>query len=194
MQRDIPMDNTQWIITLVHGTFASKATWTANDSLLCQRLTLAHPNIKFTRFIWSGANSALSRTEAVISLRKQLEESVAQNATAQHVVISHSHGGNIAMSAAASVPGVRVVCLSTPFIVIQERSNSSTLWTMSGLAVGLIFLIIYLVSSILHGLQGLLIMFIMLWALAGIAKIVSRPLDNKLDHLNKWVEDPPASE
>lgn len=91
----------QTVITLVHGTWARRARWTRPDSRLCSALREGLPHVLFERFIWSGSNSITSRESAARALAEQLRALVSRFPTANHYVIAHSHGGNIAMYALA---------------------------------------------------------------------------------------------
>jgi hypothetical protein len=115
------------VITLVHGTFARRADWTAESSPLCAaiRATMQAP-VRFERFLWSGWNTVSSRSKAVERLISHLAAAQTRWPHARHFVVGHSHGGNIAFQAlraqsvAARIAGV--VCLSTPFLWASPRN------------------------------------------------------------------------
>jgi len=114
----------QTVITLVHGTWARRARWTRPDSRLCRALREGLPHLLFERFIWSGSNSITSRESAARGLAEHLRRLVSRFPTANHYVIAHSHGGNIAMYALREDDlrdRVGVVCLSTPFLHVRPR-------------------------------------------------------------------------
>jgi hypothetical protein len=119
-------------ITLVHGTWGRgvffktrDAPWTRGSSGLCTRLeTRLGGGVRWHRYAWTGRNSHEARTAAALKLRAELKERIARNATAKHVVIAHSHGGNVALMAIddelrGTLHGV--ACLATPFIVASKR-------------------------------------------------------------------------
>lgn len=112
-------------VTLVHGTFASDAAWTRPDSLLSAALNSPPVNADIAAFGWSGRNTVRARREGARGLEAYLSARVAAEPEAEHYVIAHSHGGNVALLAlrdpalASRVSGV--VCLSTPFLVTRWR-------------------------------------------------------------------------
>src|SRR4051812_25853259 len=90
----------EYIVTLVHGTFARHAKWTFEQSNLCQTLRTSLDNrVLFKRFEWSGRNSLSARLAAARRLRSELSQSFTEHPTAKHYVIGHSHGGYIALRA-----------------------------------------------------------------------------------------------
>jgi hypothetical protein len=114
------------MITLVHGTWARDATWTQRGSSLRTELSeRLGEDVVFMPFIWSGRNSHRARLIAAKSLQEHILKLHHEFPRACHVVIAHSHGGNIALYAlrnrdvAAAVAGL--VTLATPFIVITAR-------------------------------------------------------------------------
>src|SRR5688572_1167715 len=114
----------QTVITLVHGTWARRARWTRPDSRLCRALSEGLPYVLFERFSWSGSNSITSRELAACALAEHLRRLVSRFPTANHYVIAHSHGGNIAMYALREDDlraRIGVVCLSTPFLHVRPR-------------------------------------------------------------------------
>jgi hypothetical protein len=116
-------------------------------------------------FTWTGKNCALAREKAALKLRQHLLASAEKYPCAPHVLIGHSHGGNIALRAAskASTP-VKIVCLSTPIIYSFPRPRSEAknakqvLW---GLAVALLLPCILYVAGSRPGLGDGLV-----WALS----------------------------
>jgi pimeloyl-ACP methyl ester carboxylesterase len=117
--------DSQQVITLVHGTWARNATWVKPDSRMCKHLRELDPNVIIRSFQWSGGNSHRARLKAADALVKQLSETFSQYRTAEHHIVAHSHGGNVALYALRD-PGVcariaSVVCLATPFIHVEAR-------------------------------------------------------------------------
>lgn len=114
------------IAVLVHGTVLlrgplfSRGTWIREDSHFCKRLVSElGPRVSVFRFNWSGRNSGPAREVASAALRLRLLDLVARFPRAQHIVIGHSHGGNVALSAAdttALARRVKTICLSTPIL------------------------------------------------------------------------------
>ena len=114
------------VITLVHGTWARRAPWTAAGSPLRQTLSdAALGRVVFDPFAWSGRNSLATRRRAVQALVDRMQASIARWPEARHYLVGHSHGGNIAFQALAHpVVGERVagvICLSTPFLHVAPR-------------------------------------------------------------------------
>jgi pimeloyl-ACP methyl ester carboxylesterase len=137
----------QTSLFLVHGTFAGKAAWTSPDSPFCSylksRLQIAD---KIGKVKWSGANTTAAREAGVKDLTQKLSDSLQKHPTNKHVVIGHSHGGNIAVHAVSRNPDfakVSVALLSTPFLIVRQRAWSYTFWLSFaiGSCLGLIFLI-----------------------------------------------------
>ncbi|HKE83300.1 MAG TPA: hypothetical protein VKB50_06085 [Vicinamibacterales bacterium] len=119
-----------------------------------------------TQFKWSGANREWDRLcaagadadfldhpsdQATASGQSPtLRKHIAQYPGAAHVLIAHSHGGNLCL-AALNDPQTRravraLVCLSTPFINIRGRTDSPALMGFSHAARLLCFLVALLGS------------------------------------------------
>src|SRR6266446_3746102 len=113
-----------YVITLVHGTWAQDAQWMREESALCASLRNSlSAGVAFRAFRWSGRNSHLERRRAAERLRAELITAVAEYPDANHYVIAHSHGGNVAFHALKDRDcGPRisgVVFLSTPFLFVR---------------------------------------------------------------------------
>ncbi|MGV7210767.1 hypothetical protein ACLB1G_23280 [Oxalobacteraceae bacterium A2-2] len=105
------------VVHLVHGTFEPDAGWTKKDSPLWEKISKQAQGVKHSRVVWSGENSERGRLEGVGVLRERIKTLPAK----RHIIIAHSHAGNIVRSMieqdkglAADVAGVAL--LSTPFI------------------------------------------------------------------------------
>jgi pimeloyl-ACP methyl ester carboxylesterase len=115
------------VVTLVHGTFARRADWTAESSPLRRAIckTMREP-VRFEQFLWSGWNTVTSRSKAVDRLISHLADLQTRWPQARHFVVGHSHGGNIAFQAmrdkAVEARIAGVVCLSTPFLWASPRN------------------------------------------------------------------------
>jgi hypothetical protein len=126
------------IITLIHGTWARGADWTQEHSFFQERLRekLRKP-VTFRRFEWSGGNSHTQRLQAGKALGKYLRTEFEASPQATHVLIAHSHGGNIAHYALqdgqllARLDGL--VCLATPFLQVRPRHLPWSLFWPVGL-------------------------------------------------------------
>jgi len=119
-------------VTLVHGTFARDAAWTATNSAMSVALTEA--GCRVTRFEWSGRNSHWARSRAGRQLAEHLGRQVESDPDARQWIVAHSHGGNVALRAAEEIrrsrggrPRVTTVSLATPFIHARARVFSSWL-------------------------------------------------------------------
>lgn len=109
------------------------APWTTDASTLCRSLRDSlGPSVVFRRFRWSGRNSHTARLSAAGRLRDYLEEGLLESPEATHIVVAHSHGGNVALMAVEDsnlcerIAGV--ACLATPFISVRERDIGRDLW------------------------------------------------------------------
>lgn len=112
------------ILTLVHGTFATRAKWVHDGSTLrSQIMKRLGKNVLFVPFHWSGKNSVTARDVAASRLGQEVSDLHRTYPNSPLFIIGHSHGGNVAARAAEycgeQVHGV--VSLSTPFIVAEQR-------------------------------------------------------------------------
>jgi hypothetical protein len=130
------------VVWLVHGTWPRgvfSAKWPAtsptgrpiwsqsgsafNDDLKDQ-LSAHGFDAEIVPYVWSGANSALERDEAARSLAIRLQEEADKGAL--NVVVGHSHGGNVALTAAAQYVTkpieILVATLATPFIDLHPKA------------------------------------------------------------------------
>ena len=119
-------DDPATVVTLIHGTWARRAAWTLPGSPLRRVLSRAATGpLLFQRFAWSGRNSISARQTAVRDLVRHLHGVTQRWPRAQHYVVAHSHGGNIAFYALSDrvlqdrIQGL--VCLSTPFLTVTPR-------------------------------------------------------------------------
>lgn len=132
-------------ITSVHGTFAPFAAWASPDSDFTRELIAGihessrildkpSPTVVVFRFVWSSLNGLRARRQAAQKLQKKLTENLKQFPFAQHFIIAHSHGGNIAMYAlrdqklASRISGI--VCMATPFLQVRFRDPNSGIFAI----------------------------------------------------------------
>ena len=116
-----------YIITLLHGTWGTNSPFTKPNSPL--RLHLRNSlgsSIGFLPFKWNGNNSNSSRIAAGRELTLFLKKAFQKYPEYVHVLICHSHGGNVARLALRD-PEVRrivrgVVCVGTPFLDCPKTS------------------------------------------------------------------------
>jgi hypothetical protein len=144
---DTPEARPQFVITLVHGTFARNAPWMNDGSVLRESLTkaLAPAKILFVSYHWSGCNSHRARVAGGVSLRRTRRQNLTQYPEAKHVMIAHSHGGNVAVYALNRFAQARkiagVISLGTPYIeatpndrrALARRARRSVFMSLLGL-------------------------------------------------------------
>ena len=136
------------VVTTVHGTYAKHATWVEPDSKLGKALAQRFgAGVVVASFRWSGRNNPSARAEAKDKLREHLHCLQIKYKQAQHYIVAHSHGGNVAFYAlrdeALRDKIAGVACLATPFLVSRPRVLGSKGVTahVAG-AVGLLLLVL----------------------------------------------------
>jgi hypothetical protein len=92
----------KFVVTLVHGTFATDAPWMKPDSPLRKRLQARFgDDIHFEPFNWYPADNSIdARWVAAGRLSSHLEQVKHDYPDAAQYIIAHSHGGNIALDGA----------------------------------------------------------------------------------------------
>ena len=115
------------VITLVHGTWGYQSEWIREHAALRGAFQKAFNEMVFFRtFYWSGQNSFAARETAAENIRTFLREGIEIFPYANHAIIAHRHGGNIALKALDDdVIRSRVstvICLSTPFLTVASRN------------------------------------------------------------------------
>jgi pimeloyl-ACP methyl ester carboxylesterase len=117
------------VFTLVHGTFARNARWRHTNAPLVKSLfTGFGPNTVVQTYGWSGGNSHSARLRAGAGLAGMIRATAAQYPTHKHILVAHSHGGNVVLYALKEIPDIPIdgaVCLGTPFITCKERRIAS---------------------------------------------------------------------
>ena len=122
----LPADVTpDYVLTLVHGTWADTSGWVSPGSALRRHLEERLPGVVFREFPWSGANTHEARLEAGARLGRFIREGQALHPAARHFIVAHSHGGNVALYAMRD-PAARdavdgIVTLATPFFFTRRR-------------------------------------------------------------------------
>lgn len=135
------------IVHVVHGTWPHgffnlhnrkrEKAWFETDSHFLGEIlkNLNGENVKFSPFTWSGKNSFSERWKAANNLRAYLLKHLEEHANAAHIIIAHSHGGNIAATALSLIEsdktsvigksgGVsKLICLATPFTHFTRIQN-----------------------------------------------------------------------
>jgi pimeloyl-ACP methyl ester carboxylesterase len=121
----------KYLITLIHGTFARDADWAGPGSEFQTALQerLREP-ASFRTFNWSGANSHDARKRAGAELAAHIRQLGQENPGWPHVLVAHSHGGNVACYALEDPEARRnvvlIVTLGTPFIQCRVRRIGGT--------------------------------------------------------------------
>jgi hypothetical protein len=137
------------VVTLVHGTWGrgivnkktdSTGLWFDQRSTFARglRSRFARYSItpEFLHFIWSGSNSIAARSVAARSLAAHLTEAFKNEPSCLHLVIAHSHGGNVALLASKMYENsqlhidpkmyensrLHIVTLATPFAEVYANS------------------------------------------------------------------------
>ncbi|MBR0749556.1 alpha/beta hydrolase [Bradyrhizobium japonicum] len=115
------------LIILIHGTWATKSSWTMPDrSTLVAAITREIPGVvAFHRYCWSGRNRVRDRIEAANRLTRLIQREL--EAPGRLVfLLAHSHGGNVAMRALEGLSddhrrSVRPILMATPFLNTVRR-------------------------------------------------------------------------
>lgn len=130
------------IVTLVHGTWGRgifpdkrlkfwvqrQPIWTEPYSPFYSELEHSlkeagyDPHI--VTYLWSGANSVIERDAVAQKLATELDRQSEQEPQTDQIVIGHSHGGNIILSAAryyrhATTP-IHLITIATPFLDVMR--------------------------------------------------------------------------
>jgi hypothetical protein len=134
------------LVTLVHGTFAPNAPWTAAGSSLFEATRRALGDAaQIDAFVWSGANSHAVRRQAGQSLAAFLARRAAAAPGRRHLLIAHSHGGNVALYALKLQPALAptvagIVTMATPFITVRRRQIHAAIRLLSWLVPPAVFI------------------------------------------------------
>ena len=83
------------VITAIHGTFDTTAHWVDPNSPIPVALGNVIGNCIIERVKWSGHNSELDRISAIERLGEHVKKISIRFPQAPHILIGHSHGGNI---------------------------------------------------------------------------------------------------
>lgn len=118
------------IVILVHGTFAPRAGWTQQNSLIVSTIQQRFDGIKvqFYQFDWAGSlfdasnNSHFHRFAASEKLSELVAKLRLDHPAARLLLVAHSHGGNVALYAGKKDQRVdAIVTMGTPFIEVRPR-------------------------------------------------------------------------
>lgn len=120
------MQNASVIVILVHGTFAQGAEWTRRGRLVAALKAL--PGVLVDYCDWSGTNTLSGRAQGAQRVAEKVASTLELYPNARIVLIAHSHGGNVCLSAVDSLCSqaetsrlAAVVCLATPFVHVTVR-------------------------------------------------------------------------
>src|SRR5580658_7667546 len=109
LRTSTPDEVPAYMITLVHGTIFhlgpirifGNTPWIREGSLFRNTLSkYLGRSAHFSIFEWTGHNSHAARVAAADRLALVLLGQLAALPTARHIVVGHSHGGNVALYAA----------------------------------------------------------------------------------------------
>ena len=124
--KEMSLASPSTVITLVHGTGARETAWIDPGSNIARALSGDLSVTTLVRnFKWSGADSHAGRVEAALLLQNDIKEVARKFSAARHILVAHSHGGNVCLYALRdpecerSVQGI--VFLATPFIYASRR-------------------------------------------------------------------------
>jgi len=139
------MRPSRYVLTTVHGTFARGAEWAQPNSAFCMNLekALGEP-VDVHAFDWSGENSHQARSIATKDLTERLREQLKIDTSrdAFHLIVAHSHGGNIAIRAQQDLLQheqiLAIVTFGTPFIGCEPRVVKDSIKTVSLSSAGLL--------------------------------------------------------
>lgn len=103
------------VVILIHGTWASQASWYRQGGNFHSALKEAIPHTSIISFAWSGKFERNERLEAGKRLATLIDKIPAHH---DIIVIGHSHGGNIALIATGHCTRIikHIVLLGTPIM------------------------------------------------------------------------------
>lgn len=184
----------KYVFTLIHGTFARSASWTYPGSFFCSQINkkISGPDttVHFFRHGWCGGNTQIARRESAENLAKHIKNVNKLYPDARHILVGHSHGGNVALYACADSEVERcisgIICLATPFYgFLRRNTRQIAIPLFLFILLAIIFLSIQLIDTYFFGwtIDQLLNLgpswevLVVLWALAvGIVIVLLRAL------------------
>lgn len=144
------MANRRLVVHLVHGTWGRGVAnvvreelglpnlphppfWFEAGSAFRATLTQRLPECEFRHFNWSGSNSFEARSVAADALRQQLASDIKEEGS-RHVLIGHSHAGNVIVESLAGLDVkageqqlLGVLTLATPFLGVEAEPDGFNL-------------------------------------------------------------------
>lgn len=159
------------LIILIHGTWGSRSVWSQPEtSSIARAIVTRFPDtFEIERFSWTGRNSPACRREAAERLAEQMIQNLEHN-TRPIILISHSHGGNIALAARDMLPStnrhkIGVVTMGTPFLregrffvakdLLNDVSEDSLPFVSVVVSLALLLGVVSFVALGLHALEQL---------------------------------------
>ena len=117
---------TALLVTTVHGTWASDTAWAQQSSPLFVALgALTNFEIVPSNFVWSGNNNHQDRQVAAQALYDHCVRLRDRHGNVRHVIISHSHGGNVVQYGRRLTDldqyADLFIFLGTPFLTFQKN-------------------------------------------------------------------------
>lgn len=120
-------DDGPFVVVLVHGTFAREAEWIREDGEFARQIGARLPaGTPIFAFQWTGLNTNDARHQAGDELGAFIRRCAAQHPGRTIRIVSHSHGGNVALYALKD-PEARplvsaLVFLGVPFLEAWPRN------------------------------------------------------------------------
>lgn len=136
-------------VLMIHGTFASDATWVNASSVVSERVkTELARDVLVEPFRWSGHNTFAARHQAASNLVHLFESDAPET---RYILIAHSHGGSVVHYAYKQAPALfdkvlGVACMATPFFSFSLRPGYAALFAAMSLA--LMVVLLHVVISI----------------------------------------------
>jgi pimeloyl-ACP methyl ester carboxylesterase len=119
-----PTAGPEVVLHLIHGTWSDGGGWVKKGTPFRDFLEKQFGDeVRINTIAWSSHNDDADRRKAKVKIIEDVKNAVAPGV--QQFLIGHSHGGNVAVYAAAD-PEISqllrgVVCLNTPFICTMPR-------------------------------------------------------------------------
>lgn len=150
------------IVTLIHGTFAKNAPWVSENSEFRNRLNRQLlDEVCFQTLNWSGKNSNEARLSAAKELIVLLQKQLSKYPKHKKFIISHSHGGNIALYAlrdlGESANEFNLITMGTPFLNKSIRNYEKNFRILVNTYTGVFGVLGALVCLIPCGLAALIL-------------------------------------
>ena len=148
------LDDATRTVTFVHGTYTSHAEWMQDGRPLPDAIAkVTDPRTtEIHRFCWNGDNLHWGRVAGGRELQQHLLGLAERHPDAEHHVIAHSHGGNVAVYALRgekrgevhpALAGVRITTLGTPFLSVERRATVRVgRWIVGGMLLAALMLLV----------------------------------------------------